>query len=346
MAKSLKKGNSIPVSNLLMHAMANYRRSTAAKPASGGSTYRGGNTTTNTEESWTDSGDTWDGGGGGGGGGGGWDGGAAAAKAAATAKARAASQRQNDQTRAAADAKFALGAKYASQRDVKLGNVDRGYKESDSSLLKNYRTAAEGFDKVLRDNKLAEGDATFSNVTNTLRERSNIMSEVASQGAGESDTLMSQLQALRNHDANQQEINRSFFDTQTSTNRAIDSLNIDTQTNRKNIWDKMQSDRDTVHTNYNNQMADLMTEIFNIENANTNVEDEETVGYVKKYTNASKDMARYAGSQFKKAAYDTKLNSWDGKSKTEEAELAKNKAQTVTLNREQRRPEGATLRKW
>lgn len=276
-----------------------------------------------------------------GGGGGGYD-----PYAAANFAARAASQRQNDNTRAAADAKYGLIAGFDKALATKLSNISANLTSSDKSLLEGYRTSLAGLETSRSDNEKAEADASFANIANTLRERSDILNEVASQGAGETDLLRAQLSALRNYDANQSEVNRSFFDTLTSVNRAITGLNVDTVTSRKNLYDKAEDDREGAYSNYYNQLADTWNEIFNIENSNTNVESASSAGYSKAYGNAASKTAQYAGSSYAKKAFDDNLRAWEGQGAAEEKTLASNRAQVINLGGPQKRPEGATLRKW
>lgn len=311
-----------------------------AKAASKGGpvvTYRGGSGSTASSQ---DTGSWSDDSGGGGGGGGGYD-----AYAAANAAARAQSQKQNEQTRALADAKYALLGSFGKQRDTKLANIAAGLAASDLSLLENYRTSNRGLQDTLTDNEKAQADSSYKNILNTLRERSDIQSEVASQGAGETDILRSQLSALRNYDANQGEINRSFFDTERSTNRAITGLNVETVTGRKNLFDRAEDDRDAAHTNYQNQVTDMWNEILNIENSNTNVDSDSSEAYQRKYTNAAAEMSNAAANSYTKKTFDPAMKDWDGKGQERERKLTSNKAQVISLGGG-KRAEGATLRKW
>lgn len=280
-------------------------------------------------------------GGGGGGGGGGYD-----PYAAANAAARSASSKQNDNTRAAAEAKHSLLAAFDAALKTKLGNVSQGLASSDSLLLSNYKTALGGLQGTRADNEKAESDSSFSNISNTLRERGDILAEVASQGAGETDALQAQLAALRNYQSNQTEINRAFHDTQRSVNRSIVGLNTDTITGRKNLYDKAEDDRETAYSNFYNQSADAWNEIFNIENSNTNVNSASSVGYDKKFADAAAKVAEFAGKSYAKKAFDPALRQWEGQGKEEERALTSNKAQVINLGQAQKRPEGATLRKW
>lgn len=270
----------------------------------------------------------------------------AEAQAAANAAAKAASRKQNENTRLAADAKAGLFGAFDKALKAKLANIAQGLSSADSVLLQNYRTGLKGLEDSRADNEKAEADSTFLNISNTLRERGDILAEVASQGAGETDALRAQMGALRNYEANQQEINRSYFDTLSNVNRAVTGLNSETITSRKNLYDRAEDDRDTSHTNYYNQMADAWNEIFNIENANSNVDSDSSEAYVKKYGNAAAETAKFTGMQYSKKAWDPALQKWEGQGEEKKRALANNKAQVINLGEAQRRPEGATLRKW
>ena len=112
-----------------------------------------------------------------------------AAQAAANAAAKAASRKQNENTRLAADAKAGLFSAFDKALKAKLANIAQGLSSADSVLLQNYRTGLKGLEDSRADNEKAEADSTFLNISNTLRERGDILAEVASQGAGETDAL-------------------------------------------------------------------------------------------------------------------------------------------------------------
>ena len=271
---------------------------------------------------------------------------AAAAQAKANATARAASEKQNDATRKAAEAKAALLPEFEKQRDSKLRDITANLKASDSTLLANYETALGGLEGTREDNEMSEADQTFANILNTLRERGDIAAEVAAQGAGETDMLRAQLAALRNYDTNQNEINRSYFDTLRSVNRAVSSLNTDTITSRKNIYDQAESERASAYSNFYNQMADAWNEIFNIESQNTNVDSDTSVAYKTKYGDAAKKAAEFTGKNYERKAFDPALRKWEGQGSERTRSLSNNRASVINLGTPQRRPEGATLRRW
>jgi hypothetical protein len=267
---------------------------------------------------------------------------AALAKANAEGKSR--SKKANDATRSLADQQFALFGSFDKARTTKLGNIAAALKDSDRILLGSYGTALKGLKGSADDNDKAATDASFVNLTNAARERGEVVGEAAALGAGESDLLRTQLTALRNYASNQSDVNRSFFDTLRSVNNSIGSLNSDTATSRGNLYNQAESDKESTWSNYYNQKADTWTQIGNIENSNTNVDSDSSVGYDKKYAQAGKQAAAAAAGSYKRQSQKG-LDSWTGKGKAEDRTLNSNRAATVSLG-PTKRPEGATLRKW
>ena len=290
----------------------------------------------------------------GGGGGGGWAAPAApagpsaaeVAKAKADTEAKDRSRKENEATKALVDQQVQLSNAFGKQRDTKLGNIDSTFKTSDSNLLKGYSQALGGLLSTSKDNDRSESDSTFQNISNAVRERSDILTEIGNNGGGETDILRGQLAALRNYSTNQNEINRSFFDTLGSINRSITSLNVDTATSRNGLWSQSESDKESAWANYYNQQADTWTQITNIENSNNNTATDSSEAYNKAHADSGKKAADFAGSSYKKAI-NSGLDSWSGKGSKEERKLSSvNSAATVNLGGPMKRAEGATLRKW
>lgn len=119
---------------------------------------------------------------------------------------------------------------HAAVRDNALAQLDRALKDKLAQITATFETSLADFRKNLRDNEETEHDATFANLSNRARERQDLVTQALSQGAGESDVLRAQLQALRNWSANQADVNRAFFDTRSSINAGITDLNNQTRT--------------------------------------------------------------------------------------------------------------------
>ena len=285
----------------------------------------------------------WDGLDSGGTGGGGWGGGGGSYNAAA----RASSRKQNEATAALVDQQRQLIDAFANQRDIKLGNITRAFTDSDARLLENYRTALAGLEGTRANNEKAEADTSFGNVSNAIRERASLLAEAAANGAGESDLLRTQLQALRNYSANQGEVNRSFYDTLQSINNSVTALNNDTANSRTNLYNQREADREAAWANFANQTADAWTQIMNIESANTNVDSDTSEAYNRRFADTGSQAAAAVRNSYRRQAIPAGWTDWAGKGSAEDRRLtSNNKAATVNLGGPVRRPEGATLRRW
>jgi hypothetical protein len=269
-----------------------------------------------------------------------------AAQAKAEKEAKDRSRKENAATKALVDQQVQLSGAFGKQRDTKLSNISKAYTSSDSNLLKGYGQALGGLLSTAKDNDKTEGDSSFQNVANAVRERQDILGEISNNGGGETDALRGQLAALRNYSNNQNEINRSFFDTLNSINRSITSLNVDTTTSRNGLWNQAEADRESAWANYYNQQADTWTQITNIENSNNNTNSSTSEAYKKTQANSGKKAADFAGSSYSKKT-PSKLDAWSGKGAAQNRKLTSvNQAATVNLGGPMKRAEGATLRKW
>lgn len=263
------------------------------------------------------------------------------AASVAAATAAAATAQANANRAELANGQFKLLGGFASARDAKLGNISSGLQSQDSMLLKNYGVGLEGLEGTRSNNEMAEGDASFDNVANAVRERTSIMDQAASLGAGETDLLRSQLAALRNYSANQGEVNRSFFDTLRGINNSVNNLNSDTDTSRVNLFNQAESDRESAWANFHNQSADTWTQIQNIENSQFN-----DASFVKQYGQAGDEAAKAVGSSYARKQAGAEYSDWKGKGKSEDRPLtSSNKAASVNLSAAPKAPEGATLRR-
>lgn len=256
-------------------------------------------------------------------------------------------EKQNESTKALADSEHGLLDSFGKQRDVKLDNIKTALASGDKLLLANYSNALQTFQGSASDNDKAEADASFRNVANAVRERGDILAEAASQGAGETDLARSQLMALRNYSANQSDVNRSFFDTLRSINNAVSNLNTDTSVGRTNMFNQAESDIESGWANYYNQVGDTWTQIDNIENANTNVDEDDSTGYKRSYADAAKKAAAATAGAYKKKTAPDDWTNWSGKGQQENRALSStNRSATINLGGPVKRAEGATLRKW
>lgn len=228
---------------------------------------------------------------------------------------------------------------FAAARDTKLANIDRLLEQQNQTLLDGYAVRADGLLGSRLDNEKAEADTSFANWVNRARESADILDQAAAQGAGESDVLKAGLMALRNWDANQSDINRSYFDTARSVNSAIGELNADTKAARVNLYGQANADREAVFTNYYNQMADAYAQVGNLEsNKYSNAYNSGSTAY--------QQAARMAGTAWSNPGVGKDVMDWTGSAQQVEGKLNNTQAGAAVTNLARKAPEGATLRKW
>lgn len=157
-----------------------------------------------------------------------------------------------------------LNSGFKSALDQRLANIRQAREQGDSVLMKGYDLRLGGLLDAREDNEMAEATASFANLTNRAREAGDILVQAASQGAGETDQLATQLISARNWLANQTEVNRSYYDSLTSNNSAITDLNLDTRSARYNLANQSMSDEEQAWATYSNQIQDAATQLGNI----------------------------------------------------------------------------------
>lgn len=275
---------------------------------------------------------------------------------------------------------------HAAVRDNALATIDRALKDKLAQITATFETTRDDFFANLRDNEESEADSSFSNLANRAREKQDLVTQALSQGAGESDILRAQLQALRNWSANQGDINRAFFDTRSSINSGITDLNAATRTGRMNEelaanaaraerWDDYYEALGSTYTEMAN--IDQQNYLLNAENAAIERQKEVATGLLKwldsgknaadykppalKSTAASKPpkftsqyaqkAAEAAGSVWKDPGLSAETQNWQGAALStgglNTAQLWNAPENTaLTGSTRPRRPEGATLRRW
>ncbi len=153
-------------------------------------------------------------------------------------------------------------------RDEGLKSIDWSLRTKMDQINRTYNTSLKDFRQNQLDNESSEADSSFVNLMNRARESGDLLAEAMSQGAGESDVLRAQMQAVRNWSANQGEVNRSYFDTRTSINAGITDLNNSTRTARINEETSANSSRAQLWDDYYNQASDVYTQMANLDQQN------------------------------------------------------------------------------
>lgn len=227
----------------------------------------------------------------------------------------------------------------AKYRDTKIGNIDRIYKTIDADLLKSYKERSTQLVGSKLDNDKAEAGGSFMNLANRAREHADVLAQAALQGAGESDTLRAQMMSIRNWQANQSDVNRSFYDTQRGINSSIVDLDADTRSARIGAANDMLNDKEQVWDNFYDRKTDSWTQIGNIEG------DPYSNAY-KKGSKAYDNMATTASQAWKNPGVSKKISDWQGDVQATEQRLNNSALGNATELAPTKKPEGATLRKW
>ena len=248
-------------------------------------------------------------------------------------------KKSSDKTQVAALEKL-LDSGFAAARDQRLANIDTAYKQGDKILTDGYESRIQTLLSMREDNEVAEGASSWANASNRAREAGDILTEIASQGAGETDQMRADLIAARNWSANQLEVARSFQDSLASNNNAVTDLNADVRSARYNLANQANSDREQAWANFANQMTDTATQLGNI--------------YANPYSDSHKAdtkpmwdrMNKAVTEVWKNPGVDSGITQWNG---TTQAKQVKLNDSLLGAARPAipapRRPEGSTLRR-
>lgn len=274
-------------------------------------------------------------------GGGGGGGGASAAQSAA----RAASRKQNEQTQKILDALLDSIQGYREGRDTQLANANRALNLALRGISANYDTAFASYEDAAERNAQDYDTKTAATNQNRARERIALLMESASQGAGETDQLRSQLQAFLNADNNQMEAATARADTEQSILSNIDSLNAQTESQRRSAWMQSEEARGQAWNDYWKNYTDAWTNIQRTEAGNTNTASDfsEEFNADLRGKDSVEEASRYAGRAYTVKDQDEDWFKRGQRQGRQGRTTASQRAGAVTIEAPQR-AEGATLR--
>lgn len=249
-----------------------------------------------------------------------------------------------------------------------IGDINQVSKQQAKGLREGFRERLDMLEGSAEDNAKAAASQTGINLENQIRERNSAVGEAMAQGAGESDTLNAMMMSLRNWNANQTEIERGYFDSLRSINASKTDLFVDTKTALMNNQVQRNADKEQLWTNYHNQRSELYTQLGNTRGQQADYKamaaemkpgKAENLGkgkgkkkggagggYVAAASRAFMQAAKETGKSWNNPGISKKLMKWDGPDDFESTRSGPQgvaEVRTVALDK---RPEGATLRKW
>lgn len=229
---------------------------------------------------------------------------AAANAAAEAAKAKKAgkdqTKKQNTETQKVIDQILNSLKGYETGRDTQLKNADTALQELLQGILSSYTQAVSDYKETGTANEQDQAAKSAANVTNRARERVSLLQQAASQGAGETDQLRSQIQAFLNSDANQQEVDRAFFDTQRQINSQIAGAGAQAESQRRTGWQQNQEAVANAWNEYWKNYSDAWTNAQRTGASNTNIKSDYSTEFKANYGGKDpvKEAAKYAGKAY------------------------------------------------
>ena len=153
------------------------------------------------------------------------------------------------------------------RRRQDIGDINRTRDTQLAQLKEAAATLGTSYTEAGANNDTAAGTALEGGFANAVRERQDAMSNILSQGAGETDQLKAMLMAARNQSANASEANRAFYDTLGTINQGITSLNVDTKTKLQNAWVAAEGEKEQIWRDYLESRGEALTQLGQIRTA-------------------------------------------------------------------------------
>lgn len=275
---------------------------------------------------------------------------AAAAESKAKAAGKAQSAKENAATQGIIDALLKSLSGYDTGRKTALANADLTFNNTLSGVLSSYTSAVDDYGKSAERNKEDEASKSAANVTNRARERMGNLSQVLSQGGGETDALRALLTVFQNYDANQLDVTRSFYDTERQINSQIAGANAQAATNRQSAWQQLQEAKGKAENEYYKNYMDTWTSAQRTAAQNSNIDSDYSTAFNANFggKNPVDEASKFAGKTYQQETKDQEwYSNFAGRREGENTRTTStNRAGTTTI-KAPKAAEGATLRsKW
>ena len=236
---------------------------------------------------------------------------------------------------------------YRSGYRTQRKNADAIFKNTLGSLGSQYRQTIGDLKSTQGLNEEDEGSKSFAAKSNFSRERRSLQEQASLQGAGETDQLRAQVQALSNLDANLREVNTAYQDTRESVNSGRRQANITTETARNNAWGAREEARTKAAEDYYANYTQTWTDIQRTAASNTNIGSDYSTAFKANFGGKDplKEASKAAGKTREwQAPKKNWATTWKGKA-TKDIGRDVNTGPVVTTTGPQR-AEGVTLQRW
>lgn len=258
--------------------------------------------------------------------------------------------KENKATQAVIDQLLGTLKGYETGRDTQIKNASTNLDETLRGILENYKAAITDYTATGLRNEQDQAGKAAANITNRARERVSLLQQAATQGAGETDQLRAQLQAFLNSDANQQEIDAAFYDTQRSVLSQIAGANSQQETQRRSAETAYQEALGSAWNDFWKNTGDVFTNVQRTAAQNTNINSDYSTEFKADFKGYDpvKEAAKYAGKAYKEEEKpESWYKNWAGRTEGKETKTSSTNRAAATTIKAPKAAEGATLRgKW
>ena len=252
--------------------------------------------------------------------------------------------------------KRALSQEFARNRDINLGNVGQRLDETLGMLKEDADKRGGELLTAADSTAKAAGAQENQSLSNMVRERADALSMLMEQGMGETDQMRAMLMSARNMNANQNEGNRSYFDTMQSINQSITDLNADTRTALAGAFGEAEAERGRIWENYYTRRNQGFTQLGNIRGQQASYYAQAgemgvkaPAGSERRATNGMEynyeAAATEAGKAYEEAALPSWIRDWKGTARQNAKVQNTNLAAAITIDKPEK-ADGAALRRW